>query len=851
MFYLANESINRLKKAAGNAGCKVEEIRLDKSMQSGEGVRSGITLKCCSNSADEIKFAAGKIRTLVREESYRYRDIAVLTTDLEGSERDIKKIFHEADIPVFVDLKENTDSSLPVRYIFRALETAETNMENGALFGFLKLGLSGIPADDIAKLENYCLEFNIRGINAWTREFKKNRKLYGNDGYFWDLGYINSLREKVAGITAEFVRKLNLKDLTADDCCRALKDLLQEQDIRTKVLSEAEEMEEEGDRTAVSRYSQILDKLEETLELISKLFGDEKIPVTEFQEMMKTGIRETEIAVIPPTLDVCMAGDITRTRLPDVKALFVLGANEGKLPSAKEAGGLFTQRERAFLKENFEIAPTVTEDIYSQQYYLYLCFNKPAEALFITWAQFGGDGGELRRSCILDDLETYVTGDITYDNVGNLESPWKEEALLQISGQVRDFAESGDPQCIDRPLLRFFAEADPESIRQIAAGAFYTNSQTPLDGRVALDLYGGKLKGSVSRFERFYECPYKHFLNYGMGLEKRPEYEIKTTDLGTIYHGAIEKYSLRLAEEGYSFRTVDDETSHRISAECVNEQIDSMDGDIFESSARNGYLRQRIGQITEKTTDVLREQVKAGLFEPAEFEYRFTDSQSFDNVSFGGIIDRIDIYDGGDIYVKIIDYKSGNKAFDIADIYNGTQLQLVAYMKEAMREAEKKNPGRKVHPGGVYYYLIKDNYIKEKEKQADKNKMSGLTMCDGEIPQAVDRALEHGGVSHIIDVKYNTSGMPAPASKIAGEAEFVNLMDFTGKRIEEAAARILAGEVEIAPYRSGTQTGCKFCDYADVCRFEDGRFGTCYREEKAEGEGTEKENIEREIYGRH
>ncbi len=724
-------------------------------------------------------------------------------------------------------------------------------MESGALTGFLKLGLSGLSADDAAKLENYCLEFNIRGVNAWTREFKKNRKLHGSDGCFWDLGYINALREQVAKIIADFVRKLNMKDLTADDCCRALKDLLQEQDIRTKVLSEAGEMETEGDKTAVSRYSQILDKLDETLELISKLFGDEKISVAEFREIMKSGIRETEIAVIPPTLDVCMAGDITRTRLPEVKALFVLGANEGKLPAAKETGGLFTQRERAFLKEDFEIAPTVTEDIYRQQYYLYLCFNKPKEVLFITRAQFDGNGGELRQSCILDDLEAYVSGDIISEDAGSLESPWEEEALLQISGQVRDFAESRDPGSIDPSLLKYFAAASPESIRQIAAGAFYTNSQTPLDSRVALDLYGGRLKGSVSRFERFYECPYKHFLDYGMGLEKRPEYEIKTTDLGTIYHGAIEKYSLRLAEEGYSFRTVDDESSHRISAECVNEQIDSMDSGIFESSARNGYLRRRIEQITEKTTDVLREQVKAGLFEPAEFEYRFTDSQSFDNVSFGGIIDRVDIYDAGDIYVKIIDYKSGNKAFDIADIYSGTQLQLVAYMKEALREAEKKNPGKKVHPGGVYYYLIRDNYVKEKEKQAGKNKMSGLTMCDDEIPQAVDQALDHGGVSHIIDVKYNQSGALASSSKAAGEAEFINLMDFTGKKIEEAAARILAGEVEIAPYKRGTQTGCKFCDYADICRFEDGRFGTCYREETAEEAGSEKEKIEREIYGRY
>ncbi|MBR3643150.1 MAG: PD-(D/E)XK nuclease family protein, partial [Parasporobacterium sp.] len=248
----------------------------------------------------------------------------------------------------------------------------------------------------------------------------------------------------------------------------------------------------------------------------------------------------------------------------------------------------------------------------------------------------------------------------------------------------------------------------------------------------------------------------------------------------------------------------------------------------------------------QKTTDVLRAQVKAGLFEPDAFEYSFGEDIGND-VRFTGKIDRIDLYDADDIFVRIIDYKSGVKKFNVQDIYSGLQLQLVAYLSAAMEKVQQENPEKTVRPGGVYYYLINDRFTDDTENGEDKFRMSGLTSCEEGMIEAADQTLSPDNKkSHIVNVTLTNSGY-SKNSQIANDAEFEHLLGFVREKITDVSQKIKDGCVDIEPfYRSNADNGCRYCDFKDICRFEAGRYGTDWKEKNEMTAA----DCERELYGR-
>ena len=314
-----------------------------------------------------------------------------------------------------------------------------------------------------------------------------------------------------------------------------------------------------------------------------------------------------------------------------------------------------------------------------------------------------------------------------------------------------------------------------------------------------------------------------------------------------LYHDALDRYSRKLQDEGIRFRDISDEDSARITNESVDEALQKMGNDVLQSSKRYEFLTERIRQVTLKTTDVLRVQVRDGLFEPDLFEFPFQQDEG-ENTRFRGKIDRVDLYDAGDIFVKIIDYKSGKKEFSAQDIYSGLQLQLVAYMKAAVEQVQKDHPDKSVKPGGVYYYHIQDGFREEEKDADDKYKMSGLTSCEEGVVEAMDQTISPDGrkKSNIIPVTLTADGY-GKASKIANNDEFWHLLNYVGAKLKDVSAEIRSGNVDIAPYRKNDQeNGCKYCKFRDICRFEAGRFGTDWNNiEKPSAE-----DLDMALYGR-
>ena len=848
LFYLSNQTLMRLKHAAEEAGCEIADpVFADRNKKPAKA-----EVFAASDLEAEVTFAAKEILSLVSEENYRFRDIAVITSDMESYHATMEKVFAEAEVPCFLDYKETVTDHPLARFLLSALQLSEQRFSFDSVFGFLKTNLTGLLPDEIALLENYCLEFGLHGKSAFENEFTKNRKLFGFEqkqeedpedpyaGFFWDLDRLNQIRSRFFESVRTFVRQIGNGTLPAGTFVSALKKLMEQNRIEEKLLEKAEQLKEEKRQKEEKEYRQIFARITALLDQTAALSGEGTFSVREYSRILESGLSEIRLGIIPPTLDAVVAGDLTRTRLGNVRALFFLGADDGRIPRASEPTGIFSVRDREFLKqEHFEMAPTPSEHISHQRFYLYLMFAKPSDHLFLSYAGCGADGQEAGPSYILDELSQLLPGAEAERRSEARPVRWEKDALARLSASLRK-----EP---DERLLSFFAMEDPAVLSRIVNAAFYTNEQTDLDERVALDLYGEVLSGSVSRYEKFSECPFEHFLRYGVRLEKRPEYEIAATDVGTVYHDSLERYSRKLKEAGLSFRDVSDEDSARIAQESVKEALSEVSSDVWDSSSRNEFFLKRITEVTLKTTDVLRSQVKKGLYDPDEYELEFRESLG-SRVRFKGKIDRVDLYDGEDLYVKIIDYKSGNKEFKIADIYNGLQLQLVAYLKEAVKIYREKNPDRKVYPGGVYYYRINDRFEKDEEALSKRFQMSGLTSCEEGLLAAVDEDLgpQGRGESSIVPVKLTQKGISS-YSPVANREEFSHLMEFAGKKIEEISERILEGNIAVRPYYEGEQkNACRYCDYKDVCKFEAGSFGSDWKETKTK----DKKEMEAEIYGR-
>ncbi len=830
-FYLSNQTYHKLLDIASRYPDKFESIYMPS--KNTEGVK-GYLYKATSPK-DEVVFTAKEILRLVMDEGYRYKDIAVITSDLEGYYSLIKDTFENANISAFIDYKNQIINNPLVRFTMAALELVSTRFSYDGVFGLIKTGFFDLSFDEASALENYCLEFGIKGVKTWSEDFSKNRKLYGRDEYFWNLDEINAYRKKVFDSVNYFYSEIN-RSKNAKDFSSAILNLYKKNNISEKVNNLKDKFNEDGMLSNAKEYEQIYELMTNLLEKIGLLLEHEELSLKDYIGIIDSGIKEIKIGIIPPSLDALTVGNLTRTRLDNIKVLFLIGANDGKIPKVSDSNGIFTQKERTFLRQDFEIAPSVLEDLYTQKFYLYMLLNKQSDKLYISYANLSADGEELEPSNFLSDLSE-LSKNIKFEEAKKAEIKWPKLALNELASTIKKDA--------DESILKYFALEEPYKLKQIIDGAFYTNKQTPLDAKVALDLYGDVLHGSVSRYEKFSECPFKHFLAYGMRIDKRPEYKIEASDLGTIYHDALEKYSKRLQEENLSFRTINDDDSHRIIKECIDEAINSIPSDVLDSAARNEFLVKRINDVAVKTTDVLRSHVRDGLFEPTHFEYNFVCDLK-EGIQFNGKIDRVDIYDGDDVFVKIIDYKSGSKEFKTKDIYLGLQLQLVAYMKQAIDKTQKQT-NKKVRPGGVYYYKINDSFMDADKNAEDKFKMSGLTSCEEGVFDAMDKAIQTEKKSNIVNVKITQSGEIDRHSSVANEHEFLSLMDYVNNKIINVSEEIKNGNVDIEPINESKTNACMYCNYKDVCKFEAGNFG-CDWKEKCE---LSKEEMEGILYGRN
>ena len=509
-----------------------------------------------------------------------------------------------------------------------------------------------------------------------------------------------------------------------------------------------------------------------------------------------------------------------------------------------------------------KLSPTARETMYQQKFHLYRNLTKPSERLYLSFAKAGASGEAQNPSYLINEIRKLFP-EILVRDIEKEENP-EEKLEMPRSGEALFLEElgkaaEGEMNPLFEELYRWYA-AHPEAgipAETYRKAAFLRCADGVIGRSAASALYGDTLKNSATRLEKYAACAFAHFMEFGLQIRDRDQYELKAADMGTVMHEALEKFSKKLQENGETWKTVGDDTRDRLIEECVEETMADYGNTIFQSSSRNQYRIIRVKRILKRTVWALQQQIRQGEFEPGEFEVSFSmeDSLSAINIDLSehekmrlrGRIDRVDLCETDDkVYVKIIDYKTGNTSLDLVALYYGLQLQLAVYLDAAVELEQKKHPGKLVEPAGVFYYHIDDPILDQEEDETDEAwgrrmlkalRMDGLVNADRKVVELLDRVLEDGTTSDVIPVGKKKDGSYTSYSKVASSEQFDVIRTYTRKKVREIGEGIFSGNVKISPFQRDGATACAYCEYQGICGFDQKIQGYEYR--KLKGMDTE------------
>lgn len=786
-----------------------------------------ISLSQCQNTWEEVEQGARKILQLIREENFAYRDIVVLTGDLEEYGSIIKRVFTQYKIPYFMDdLRAIGDNHL-VEAVVAALETIQNNYRFDDLFGFVKTGFAPITLSECEDLENYALEFGIRG-KQWQKPFTKV-----SQNAALDLQPLNELRLRLIEPLVGLQQAMKAEK-TCAAYTQALYDFLLAVQTPQKIDALVEKLTGQGNYEAAGIYHQIWNILMTVFDQIVETMGDDAVVADDYLRILKSGFQGYQLGIIPPYRDYVSITDLRRSRSSAFEVLIVLGLNEGKLPGTGTEPNLFSNLERQLLEEQqLRLQNNRSFQMDQERFLVYEVLSKPQARLCLFWALSDLEGNSLQPSILLSQLlaifpqvqieSSLASGGRSFWN--ELSTP--EATLWPLLRYLRDRQDKtpAEQTRADRlwETVRQWYRDNPDyekQYRALEAALHYHGVSQELSAGEAVRLYGKNLRTSISRLETHRQCPFSHYVKYGLKPESRPVYTIQAPEIGSLLHDLIDGFFKKVRAEQLNLRSLPKDQRDEIVTAVMSDCLPQIKTNVFNSTGQNQYLGRKLERVGKKSIDILVEQLNAGEFEPRASELSFEQEitlpeNDLGNVKIYGKIDRLDLYEhDGTTWVKVIDYKTGNKQLSYDDIYYGLSLQLLVYLDGAMMVI----PAEALQPGGTFYFHVDDplprvNFEAEIQGAINKTfKLNGLLLDDEAVIQAMD-SNRAKNTSAILPLYGSESKLSQP--------EFTAIISYVRQTVIRQIKRIYEGDIRIRPYRKGVAYACQYCEYKGICQFDE------------------------------
>jgi len=820
-----------------------------------------VSIFSAANIYTEVENTARDIVRLCRDRGMRYRDIAVASRNLTEYEKLIGVIFTEYGIPYFIDRKRDINSHPLIQLILSVLGIFIHNWSYDAVFRYLKTGLTGIDRESVDVLENYVLACGIRG-KRWMQDenwdFRVSQGLGDGKMNVYEqnmLATVDDTRRRIVKPLMDFRSKTKGRRKTRE-ICTALYEFLYDIGIPERIEKRVDEFKASGELDLANEYGQIWNIVMEVLDQIVEVMGDYNTNTERFQKVLTIGFGEYKIGLIPPALDQVLVGSIERSKNHEISALYILGVNDGIFPAVSDNEGILSDKDRQNLRSRgVELAKDTRAKTFEEQYLIYTALTTAGRYLRLSYPIADHKGRSMRPSIIISRLKkvfpniceysSFINNDTDKDNMELIAAP--APTFNQLLSAVRRQAEGFKVNLLWWDVYRWYMgnEEWKEKCLTVLSGLSYSNQAGAISPDRAKKLYGSPVYSSISRFERFAACPFSYYVQYGLKAKERKVFKLTPPDVGIFMHSVIDRFSKELSERNMSWRELEREQCEEEVSRIVDDLLLKMSGSILNSSQRYKYLTGRLKRVLTRAVWLIAEHIKRSGFEPLGYEMAFGEGEKFPPISLElpggekihltGRIDRVDTMETEEgTYLRIIDYKSGNKDFKLSDVYYGLQIQLITYM-DAIWENGSSEMAEPVLPGGILYFKVADPIIKganglteeEIEKAIMKQlKMKGLLLADVKLIKEMDREID--GDSLIIPARINKGGVLGRSSG-ATIQQFELLRRHVRKLLFKTADEMLKGNVSIKPYKKKRVTSCTYCPYSSICQFEPGLKDNNYR----------------------
>lgn len=806
-----------------------------------------------ANRRLEVEGIAVDIIRLCREEKYAWRDIAILVRDQESYADILAVVLEDYGIPFFSDSKRRSVHH-PLAELLRSAMEAINGWKYEPLFRCFKTDFFGVKRSQIDILENYVLQFGIRG-NRWTmpEDWQFVKRLSLDEDSELDekateqLAKLNEVRWQVINPLIRFEKRMH-DAATVTELTTALYNLLLDLEVPQQLEKWAFAAETQGYLDEAREHQQLWDSVVVLFEQMVETCGEENMKLEEYEAIINDGLEGLKLSLIPPGLDYVTIASLDQNSVANSKAIYIVGANEGVLPKRSRNEGLLTDAERLQMASiGLELSPGASADNFAERFLIYSAMTRASNYLWVSYPLADSEGSGLGPSALIGRLREMLhmkhLQSIPLEIVAGTEHriiAEPRQALSQLLGAFRQHKQKKNLTPIWQDVYNWALanEKMQPLLKTILAGLFHRDNVEPLPPELAGKLYttNKRLRGSVTRFERFKACPFQHFAQYGLSLKERAEFRFQAPDLGQFLHAALKSFGDRMQAENRSWGSVGDEEYKAICTEIVDGLAPKLQNEILLSSNQHKHLLGRIKRTVERSIQRLIEFDRVSEFSPVGLEKSFGRGKdalppleyALDNgyrLEISGQIDRIDsITHDGKRYFLVIDYKSGNAYINLIDVYYGLKLQLLTYLLVAQNSA-KEMLGEEALPAGILYYFLKNPHITANAKLTPakvmaeinkKLKMPGWVLADADMVQKIDSSF------NFIKVALTSKGTinGNTRNSVKTEEEFFALLNYMDEVLVDTGKQILNGDVAVSPYELDAKQACTFCAYHSFCQFD-------------------------------
>ena len=854
IFYSNEVTVTKLLEVAQNCDVKIEEIKLEETYrfknselkyleknlyenkpQKYNSQIKNIQLFLAKNQYSEIEEVARNVLKLVRDEGYRYRDISIITKNIATYSSLARAIFDKYDIPIFIDENRDLNQNIVIQYILGILEIFIKNWSYEAVFNYIKTGFSNIEEDDIFKLEKYCLKWGIKQ-NKWKKEFT-----YGNyeEKDKADIERLEQIRKDLVTPLMNLKYKID-ENKTVEGISKAIYEFLVEQQIYEKVQIKIQKLNEIGQIDLANEYESSIQTIIEILDEIVLVFKDDKITIDKYNQILKIGFKNSSLTKIPGTQDQVIMGDVDRSRSHKVKAIFIIGLNDGEFPSVRKDEGFLNDADREVLKQNgIELAKGTIDKLYEDSFNIYKAFTTAEEKLYLLYSSSDMQGKALRPSMLINKIKKIYPmlqeqSDVIERRSEILNKKTTYEELIVNLSKLK---EQDSIEKLWYYIYDYYQKSSEwnEKLKQSLKGLEYTNIPDKIDQNNIDRLYGNTLITSISKLERYRSCPFSYYLQYGLKIKPQEELKIQTLNTGTFIHEVIDEFFGTVREVEIKLEEITEEQLSEIINKIIDSKLGQNKNYIFTSTAKYRALVIRLKKIIKKALKYIIGTIVQSRFEVLGTEVEFGEEGKYKpirltledgkRIEIIGKIDRIDTAQGEDgKYLRIIDYKSSAKNIDLNEVYAGLQIQLLTYLDAACKEED-------LMPAGVLYFSMLEQMIKSdkrleqeeiEEKIRANFKMKGLILADVKVVKLHDKNLQNGN-SALVPAYIGKDGELSEKKTSGVTAEqFKDLQKYMYTIIKQISKEILGGNIDLKPYYKDKKTPCKYCDYKSICSFNMG-----------------------------